>query len=114
MGCDIFVHTLENDNILYRLMHYNGDYYWRYSMMMTAYMYTCYILIIACGVLMVVKKQKVDFLSGVSLITLFGIMLYLMLFEANNRQLYNHLPWIVLAASSGLVEFLNLFRKRNN
>lgn len=83
-------------------------------MMMTAYMYTCYILIIACGVLMVVKKQKVDFLSGVSLITLFGIMLYLMLFEANNRQLYNHLPWIVLAASSGLVEFLNLFRKRNN
>ena len=114
LGCDIFVHTLENDNILYRLMHYNGDYYWRYSMMMTAYMYTCYILIIACGVLMVVKKQKVDFLSGVSLITLFGIMLYLMLFEANNRQLYNHLPWIVLAASSGLVEFLNLFRKRNN
>lgn len=114
LGCDILVQTLENDNILYRLMHYNGDYYWRYSMVMTAYMYTCYICVIVCAVLMVVNKQKVDFLCGVSMIAMFGIMLYLMLFEANNRQLYNHLPWIVLAASSGLVEFLNLFRKRNN
>ena len=45
---------------------------------------------------------------------MFGIMLYLMLFEANNRQLYNHLPWLVLAASGGLVEILNLFSKRKN
>lgn len=114
LGCDIFVQTLEKDNILYRLMHYNGDYYWRYSMMATAYVYTCYVLVIVCAVLMVVRKQKVDFLYGVSLIAWFGIMLYLMLFEANNRQLYNHLPWLVLAASGGLAEFLNLFSKRKN
>lgn len=106
LGCDIFVHTLEKDNLLYRLMHYEGDYYWRYSMIMTAYMYTCYIWIIVNAAIMVFKKQKVDSMRGVSLIALFGIMLYLMLFEAHNRQMYNHLTWLVLAASSGLAEFL--------
>ena len=82
-------------------------------MLMTAYMYTCYILIIICVTILVIKKQKVDIMCGVSMIDIFGIMLYLMLFEANNRQLYNHLPWFVLVASSGLSDVLNFFRKRN-
>ena len=93
-------------------MHYEGDMYWRYSMLTTAYMYTFYGLVIIGMILVLVKKKEKDAIFGVPLIAIFGIMFYLMLFEANNRQLYNHLSWFVLAASTGLVEVWNTIRKK--
>ena len=38
----------------------------------------------------------------VAMLSIAGIMCYVMLSEANNRQLYNHLPWIMIAANVGL------------
>jgi hypothetical protein len=63
-------------------------------------------------VLVLLKRKDKDTVFAVSLITVFGIMLYLMLFEANNRQLYNHLPWFILAAACGLSEIWNTIRMK--
>ncbi len=47
-------------------------------------------------------KEQPDFCRSVTFLCVFGIMFYVMLSEANNRQLYNHLPWIACAACLGL------------
>ena len=113
MGCSTFIQTLDSENLLYQLMHYNGKYYWRYSMITTAYMYTNYALIIIGMVINFIKKKPLDVSFAVSVISIFGIMLYLMLFEANNRQLYNHLPMFVLVAACALDDIWGtIFTKR--
>ena len=112
MGCAIFVQNLNQDHWLYRTMHHEGDLYWRYNMITTPYIYAFYGLIFIGMVLCLVKRKDKDATFAVSLIAIFGIMLYLMLFEANNRQLYNHLPWFVLAAACGLSEIWNTIRMK--
>ena len=112
MGCAIFVQNLNKNHLLYRTMHHEGDLYWRYNMITTSYMYTFYGLIFIGMVLALFKRKEKDAVFSVSLIAIFGIMLYLMLFEANNRQLYNHLPWFVLAAACGISEIWNTIRMK--
>ncbi len=111
MGCSIFVHTLDTDHILYKLMHYDGAWYWRYSMLTTAYMYAIYGLCTIGAVLHIWQKKTPEAVFAVSLVSIFGIMLYLMLFEANNRQLYNHLPFFILASSCALTDLWNILFK---
>ncbi len=112
MGCAIFVQNLNENHWLYRTMHHEGDLFWRYNMITTPYMYAFYGLILTGMVLAFVKRIEKDATFSVSLIAIFGIMLYLMLFEANNRQLYNHLPWFVLASTCGLSEIWNTIRMK--
>jgi hypothetical protein len=112
MGCAIFVQNLNENHWLYRTMHHEGDWFWRYNMITTPYMYAFYGLILIGMVLALVNRTEKDATFAVSLIAIFGIMLYLMLFEANNRQLYNHLPWFVLAAACGLSEIWNTIRMK--
>lgn len=112
MGCSIFVQNLNKTHWLYRTMHHEGDLYWRYNMITTSYMYAFYELILIGMILVLFNKREKDAVFSVSLISIFGIMLYLMLFEANNRQLYNHLPWFILAAACGLSEIWNTIRMK--
>lgn len=104
-GGGVFVQTASQDNLFYKLMHYNGEYFWRYSMIMTSIMYAVYLSIILGIWVQLIKRKKPDAVYAVSLISIFGIMFYVMLFEANCRQLYNHLPWLILAAECGLADF---------
>ena len=113
LGCSIFVQNLDTKHILHRLMHYDGSYYWRYSMLTTAYMYSVYSLILIGAIIQLFNKKKENACLKVPLITIFGLMLYLMLFEANNRQLYNHLPLLALGASNALSDIWNIVFKRN-
>lgn len=105
LGCSVFVQTADSDSLFYKLMHYNGTYFWRYTMIMTGLMFSVYLCIILGTITNLFKKHSVDSILVVSLLSVFGIMLYVMLFEANHRQLYNHLPWFILAAECGLADF---------
>lgn len=66
-----------------------------------------------------ILKNKKEIHPGifVPMITMLGIMIYLMIFEANNRQLYNHMPWLVCVGVNGLVFAVETFihkRSLNN
>ncbi len=112
LGGGVFVQMAASDNLFYKLMHYNGEYFWRYTMVMTGLMYAVYICIIIGICVNFIKKQEADSIYVVSLLSIFGIMLYVMLFEANHRQLYNHLPWLILAAECGLADLWNKMIQR--
>ena len=107
LGSGTFVQMTEPNNIFYKLMHYDGNLFWRYSLVMTGIMYFMYSCILLAIISNFYKQNSIDSTLVVSLFSIFGIMLYVMLFEANNRQLFNHLPWFVLATTCGLSDFYN-------
>lgn len=112
LGGGVFVQTAASDNLFFKLMHYNGEYFWRYTMVMTGLMYAAYACIIIGICVNFIKKQEPDSIYVVALLSVFGIMVYVMLFEANHRQLYNHLPWFILAAECGLADLWNKMIQR--
>lgn len=108
MSARDFVVTADNHGFVYNCISPSGAYYARYCKWITAYWYMLLILCIAACITCIGKKA-VDSRSFVPIVTVFGIMLFVMIFEANNRQLYNHIPWIICASNMGLWSLVNVF-----
>lgn len=47
------------------------------------------------------KGKRVSDLAVLGRLVVYGLIIFLMLFEANNRQLYNHMPWFALMGAMG-------------
>ncbi|MCM1536428.1 MAG: glycosyltransferase family 39 protein [Clostridium sp.] len=75
------------------------------AMLTTGYFYAILILGALSCIFMLgrLKKgktpPKVEFVTQ---LTIFGLILFLMIWEANNRQLYNHMPWFAMLGAFGL------------
>lgn len=75
-------------------------------MITSGYFYTILILLI-CGAIkcltgrLPLKDERLAFYL-IAQLTLFGLFIFLMLWEANNRQLYNHMPWLAAACAMSL------------
>lgn len=55
------------------------------------------------------KDKKVDFMSFTSLLSIVGITLFIMLFEARARYLYNFVPIFILLCSTGMYRLSEAF-----
>ena len=91
------------DNPIWQFMSYNGPYFWKFACISTSYMFALYSLA-AIGALRIFFRREINMTAAVSFLTLFGLVLFLMLWEAQHKQLLNHMGWMVLAASYGLGE----------
>lgn len=87
-----FMHELVNDY---------GKYGGFSTMFASAYFYAI-ILFGLYGAVRVLTGKAKDDLSSIVLLTVFGLFLFLMLWESNNRQLYNHIPWYAVFGALGL------------
>lgn len=108
MNASDFLSTADNHGFVYNCISYEGAYRIPYRKWITAYWYML-LLLCAAACFFHTKKETVDPRFFVPIVTLFGIMLFVMIFEANNRQMYNHLPWIVCISNLGLWALENLF-----
>ena len=106
MKADDFMQDCDNHGFLYNCISYHGAYRRTYRTYVAAYWYMLLeFVVIACVLRSFIskkKEQKEDPAVVVPIVSVFGIMLYVMLFEANSRQLYNHVPMIFCAASIGI------------
>ncbi len=93
---DFARYSYGEDNLLNRMFNYDGDLYWyacKYNMI---FMFQIY-LIMAVGALVAVLRlnrllrEKVTLISTAEL-TFIGYFVFLFIWEANNRQLFNMLP----------------------
>ncbi|MCM1213804.1 MAG: glycosyltransferase family 39 protein [Lachnospiraceae bacterium] len=89
-----------------------GDRYWRYSMICTSYFYFILLMLVFSCVRECVRKTPADPCVFVPMLTCLGTMIYLMISESNNRQLYNEIMWFLCGAVNGLVFISSLIRKR--
>lgn len=89
------------ESLLWHFVYWEGDYYWQYSCLSTGFFYAVLFLTLAGTLFRMIKKEEND-LVFMSYLTVFGLFLFLMLWEAQNKQLYNHIPWMTVTAVCGL------------
>ncbi|MCM1101088.1 MAG: hypothetical protein NC398_06860 [Acetatifactor muris] len=90
------------ENLLWQWVCEDGTYYWKYACLSTGFFYAILLLMLVGTLFRVLRPKREDIGVFVSYLTVFGIFLFLMLWEAQNKQLYNHIPWMTLAAVYGL------------
>lgn len=103
MGASIFINEAEKHGLVYNCISYQGAHSWGYRVCIDGYWYMILLMVSLCF-LGEVLSGEAEREAGrvVAMLSIAGIMCYVMLSEANNRQLYNHLPWIMIAANAGL------------
>lgn len=97
----------DDPNFLWNWFSQEGTYFWKYSCISTSLFFAVLFLLGIGGVLQFMKKGEpgeADMLLLAVELAFWGLCLFLMLWEAQNKQLYNHSGWMLL----GLVCSLNL------
>lgn len=109
-----FTTPYDNGSIYWDLFNPYGKLYWRVSQITYIYMSIIYFSLL-CGaiknVLNLFKKQNFDILLFSTHISFLGILIFLMLWEANSRQLYNQMPTLILSV---FLFLRNLFQSQKN
>lgn len=89
--------------LMYECMNDYGAYGGYSAMLASGYFYAL-LLMGMCGQLLSGRRNsehRKDCTLEIAQFTVFGLFLFLMLWESNNRQLYNHIPWYTLYAVCG-------------
>lgn len=107
-----FLWTAEREGFVYQCISYWGEYRVPYRTWITGYWY----MVLGLGVVAwfsraVLCRGKEDVVVFTAILSMFGIMLYAMIGEANNRQMYNHLPWFFCVANMGMWVLQDLFHR---
>lgn len=94
-------YAINEHNLLYELFSPWGKHYWRASQLCFCFIfsiYTVYFLGAMATIRHLIKRREIPIIKAIADLSLLGIILFLMVWEANNRQLYNQLPIIILGA----------------
>ena len=100
LGVSEFLYIEEDDGtLIWDLFSPWGSRYWRTSQYCFCYLASMYLLLLL-GMLQCIrnlwKGKELPPLLMICQLSFFGIFVFLMLWEANSRQLYNQMPGILL------------------
>ena len=100
LGASAFLNVEQNDQtLIWEMFSPWGSYYWRTSQLCYCYLVSVYVLL-WIGMLFslrnVIRGQNPPSLLMICQLGFFGIVVFLMLWEASGRQLYNQMPGILL------------------
>lgn len=88
-------------NLIWELFSPWGKHYWRTSQLSFCFIFSIYVIYLL-GALKtlwcLIGKRAISGVKVIADLSLLGIILFLMIWEANNRQLYNQIPSILLGA----------------
>lgn len=76
-----------------------GRFYWRTSQICFTYVMALYFIGLFSTIVGMARREKPDRVLLVGYLSFIGMFLFLMLWEANNRQLYNQVPIMILTAT---------------
>ena len=100
LGASAFLNVEQNDQtLIWEMFSPWGSYYWRTSQLCYCYLVSVYVLL-WIGMLFslrnVIRGQNPPSLLMICQLNFIGIAVFLMLWEASSRQLYNQMPGILL------------------
>ena len=94
-------YALRESNVIWELFSAWGKYYWRTSQWCFCFIFSVYAIYMGGSILALdnlARKKELPAVKVVADVALLGNIIFLMIWEANNRQLYNQLPVILLGA----------------
>lgn len=101
-GAEYFsLFSLEEHNLIWELFSPYGKHFWRTSQICFCYifsLYTVYMLGAAASLYRLIKRKELFAIKAIADLALLGNIVFLMIWEANHRLLYNQIPIIILGA----------------
>ena len=91
-----------SENILWQWVFYDGIYFWKYCCLSTGFFDAILVIMLGGCLQGLLKKKEENELAFLSYLTVFGLFFFMMFWEAQNKQLYNHIPWMTLCAVWGM------------
>ena len=110
-----YLSETSDGTFLWELMAPWGKYYWRTSQYCFVYVFLIYTFMFIGSIVAVVDLARgydIPFVKVITDISFFGLFLFLMLWESNNRQMYNQLPVLVVNLFANTEYLLEKGRKR--
>ncbi len=104
VGASEFTENMEGTPA-YELINPWGKYYWRVSQFCFIYIILLYSVIfirMIMNMIGVIRCNKIDISELIVHISFLGIFIFLMIWEANNRQLYNNIPVLIMGFAIGM------------
>lgn len=102
--------ALQPNNIIWELFSPWGSYYWRASQFCFCYAFSLYVVILGGIILTIIllfQKKEIPLIKVIADMTLLGIMVFLMIWEANNRQMYNQMPVIIIGSVMNIRQIIS-------
>ncbi len=100
LGASAFLNVERNDGtLIWEMFSPWGSYYWRTSQICYCYLVSLYVLLwigMIFSLRGVIRGQNPPSLLMICQLSFIGIVIFLMLWEASGRQLYNQMPGILL------------------
>ncbi|SCX04888.1 hypothetical protein SAMN02910339_00750 [Lachnospiraceae bacterium YSD2013] len=110
-----YLSETSDGTFLWELMAPWGKYYWRTSQYCFIYVFLIYTFMFIGSIVAVVDLARgydIPFVKVITDISFFGIVLFLMIWESNNRQMYNQLPVLVVNLFANTEYLLGKVHKR--
>lgn len=107
MGAAGYLIYPKNENFLWNWFSQEGEYFWKYACISTAFFFSVLFLLGIGGMVQFFRKEEMreeELLFFAAELAFWGLCLFLMLWEAQDKQLYNHSGWMMLS----LIYCLNL------
>ncbi len=113
-GADDYIYVPEKgyeNHFMARICHPFGQYYWRCSQITFGYAMSIYIIyFFGCiaAAINICRGKKINVCMLLCDVTFIGYFWFLMIWEANNRQLYNMLPILLLGFVIHIYQLIEL------
>lgn len=100
MGASGYLVYRDDENLLWNWVSAEGKYYWKYACLSTSFFFAA-LLLLGMGSMVQffhkenIRKEAALFLSAE--LAFWGLCLFMMLWEAQDKLMYNHSGWLMLA-----------------
>lgn len=91
-----------SENVLWQWVFYEGMYFWKYCCLSTGFFYAVLAIMLLGCLQRVFAKKEENAVVFISYLAVFGLFFFMMFWEAQNKQLYNHIPWMTLCTVGGM------------
>lgn len=91
----------QEKTFLSNLYHIDGDYINSSFLENTVFILYIYLMLILGSIAFIIKKENIDFSSYISL---FGVLIFFLIWEASSRYLINYVPIMIVASFYGITK----------
>ena len=118
----IYLGSYDSGTLLWATMNPWGKYHWRTSQFTFCYIISVYLLFLLGAIFTIAnifRGKRIPEVKMLADISMLGIIVFLMIWEANSRQLYNQVPIMIIGSIANgryivnCIKGLKIFKKKD-